>query len=147
MASIWGGRGAFAVCSVSLIFAMCGCASQPPAQGGLVQYPDVDQNDYRAAFETFENCMDEAGYPVLVRDDSKTVIEYSVAGTAVDNGVEATCYEDFELIDQAWQIKNEDTSIGALKIRRCLEENGIVPVGTAIGDWDLVLKNGLEEIC
>lgn len=128
-------------------FGLMGCAADPQPQGALVQYPDVTQDEYRAAFEEFTSCMDDAGYPVVVRDDSKTVIEYSVLGTAVDNGVEAECYREFELIDQAWQVANEDTSIGALKIRACLEENGVEPVGTAAGDWELVLKNDLEETC
>lgn len=135
-------RSAFALVAAGLLLA--GCAASPSETAEL---ENVTENQYRAAFEEFAACMDDAGYPVIVRDDSGTVIQYSIPGTVVGTPTESDCYNPFQPIDTAWQIANEDTSEGALHVRVCLEEHGIDPVGTASGDWQQVIDNELKDEC
>lgn len=122
---------------------LAGCAAAPP--GTAVE--DVTEDQYRAAFEEFAACMEDAGYALVIHDDSGTVIDYSIPGTVVGTPTESECYGPFQPFDAAWQIANEDTSEGALHVRACLEEHGIEPVGTASGDWQQVIENDLEDEC
>ena len=124
--------------AIAVLF-VSGCAAQEPIV--------VDQDSYRAAFDEFAACMDSAGYPVIVHDDSGTVVNYSIPGVVAGTPTEEECYEPFRNIDMEWQVRNEDTSEGALAVRECLKDHGIEPVGTAAGDWELVLENKLETEC
>ncbi len=123
---------------------LAGCTPVAPEPEQTIT---VTEDQYRAAFNEFADCMMNAGYPVIVRDDSGTVIQYSIPGTVVGTEVETECYGPFQPIDTAWQIANEDTSEAALQVRACLVEQGIEPAGTASGDWQQVVENDLEDEC
>lgn len=122
-----------------LLLVMGGCASQ---DSGL-----VDESSYRHAFDEFASCMETSGYPVVVHDDAGVIIDYSIPGAVIGTPAEEECYAPFRNIDMQWQVRNEDTSKGALAVRECLRDHGIEPVGTAAGDWELILENQLESIC
>lgn len=107
----------------------------------------VTEDQYRTAFNTFVECMDRAGYPVSILDESGTTVEYAIPGSVVGTAAEEDCYGPFRDTDMAWQIANEDTSEDALAVRECLIEHDIEPAGTAAGDWELVLAHGLEKTC
>lgn len=118
---------------------VAGCASQSAVA--------VDEEAYRSAFDAFAECMDSAGYPVKVVDDSGTVIDYAIPSTVIGTSTEEECYGTFRSIDMEWQVRHEDSSKGAIAVRECLVAHGIEPVGTAAGDWELVLENELEHEC
>lgn len=127
------------------ILLTAGCS----ASGGTSEDADVtvSESEYRAAFETFAGCMAEAGYGLVVHDDSGIVIEYSIPGAVVGTPAESECYDPFQPIDAAWQIANEDSTDSALLVRECLQEHGIESDGTAAGDWALVVENELQDVC
>ncbi len=69
----------------------------------------VSSDEYELAFRRYEACLATEGYELLIEDDGTTpVIEYSVPAAAVDTGVDDVCYyENFYLVDTAWQVQSE----------------------------------------
>lgn len=66
----------------------------------------VTQDEYRAAFARYSECMSSAGYPLVFVDESLTVIQYSNTADAVGSGVEEQCYHsEFKQVDTDWQLQ------------------------------------------
>lgn len=67
----------------------------------------VTREEYRAGYERFAACMDEAGFPLAFVDTSETVIQYSTTQEAESDGASPRCYtREFEEVDISWQIAN-----------------------------------------
>jgi hypothetical protein len=91
----------------------------------------VTREEYVMAYERFSACLSEAGFPLAFVDLNQTVIQYSTTQAAETDGASPRCYvREFQQIDIAWQIANEDTSETARVLGECLLEQGITPGST-----------------
>ena len=147
---------ALAICSV------VGCASTSPeevdvpvADGGTVERSEVQQaavadsdvtlDEYREGFRRFQSCLSAEGYELHGVTIGDVLIDYGVPSAAVESGAEAQCYgAEFELLDVAWQVKNEDTSYTAEVLNKCLTDNGVVPQSTLAEMTDQLEAAGLK---
>ena len=78
------------------------------AQAEAMADGQVTEDEYRAGFNRYSECMTEAGYPLAFVDTTGTVIGYSNPSEAVTSGEEGRCYAlEFGQIDPAWQVANE----------------------------------------
>ena len=123
-----------------LVGALSACASPPiselagtpdtahmsPAETAAMLDGKVTASEYKAGFLRYERCMKNAGWEVLVSDNSGYLIKYSfpTAGTTDDT----RCYgAEFGAIDDAWQLQNIDRSDTTNALRTCLADAGITP--------------------
>jgi hypothetical protein len=91
----------------------------------------VTQDEYRSGYERFATCMTEAGFPLAFVDTSPTVIDYSTSQESETDGASPRCYtREFEQVDTAWQVANQDTSETASWLAECLTAKGIAPAPT-----------------
>lgn len=91
----------------------------------------VTREEYVTAYERFSACMSEAGFPLAFADMDQTVIEYSTSQASEADGASSRCYlREFEQVDIAWQIANEDTSDTARVLGECLLARGIYSEST-----------------
>lgn len=98
-------------------------AQQAEMADGVVTY-----EEYHAAFARFEQCMSDAGYPVIGAAQVGDLIHYATSNEANTTGVDRQCYvAEFMTVDSTWQIAHEDTSETAQILRDCLAEHGIEP--------------------
>lgn len=75
--------------------------------------------------------MTEAGFPLAFTDLDQTIIEYSTTQDSETDGASPRCYgREFQKIDIAWQIANEDNSDTARVLGECLLAQGITPAST-----------------
>ena len=78
------------------------------AQAEAMADGQVTEEEYRAGFNRYSDCMTAAGYPLAFVDTTGTVIDYSNPSEAVTSGEEGRCYAlEFGQIDPAWQAANE----------------------------------------
>lgn len=91
----------------------------------------VTREEYVTAYQRFSACMSEAGFPLAFVDLDQTVIEYSTTQESETDGASPRCYgREFEQVDGAWQVANEDTSYTAHVMGECLLARGIAPAST-----------------
>lgn len=88
---------------------------------------EIDHDTYLAGYRRFSDCMRTAGFPLISESENNLVMTYStVVGPA-----ETECYSsEFEPLDVAWQIHQEDASDTAEIMRLCLTNRGIAPEPT-----------------
>lgn len=127
--------------AIALAVALTGCAVAGEENSATTE------QEYRAAFQQFATCLEAAGHPVIVSDDTGTVIDYSLPESAISSGDEATCYAPFQAIDIAWQIQNAYTSPASMQVRECLEAAGLEPAGTVEDEHAQLVDAGLDEAC
>lgn len=88
----------------------------------------VTREEYLAAFNRFAGCLGAAGYDMSGFPQDDPILRYSIPGAAVSDGSDERCYiQQFEQVDLAWQIANQDLSETTEMMRKCLIENGITP--------------------
>ena len=91
----------------------------------------VTHDEYVMAYQRFSACMSEAGFPLAFVDLSGTIIDYSTTQESETDGASPRCYgREFELVDTAWQVANQDSSETARFYGECLEARGITPAPT-----------------
>lgn len=127
--------------ALALVFGVSGCAAGDDEQSATTEH------EYRTAFQQFATCMEAAGHPLRVSDDTGTVIDYSLPESAITSGAESTCYTPFQPIDIAWQIQNAYSSAASVQVRECLESAGIQPAGTVEDEHAQLVDAGLDEAC
>jgi len=105
--------------------------AQKSAQQKLeLSHGEVSRDEYLAAFNRMVGCMTAGGYAFDVPPQTTTLLNY-VTNDTNDGYFSAVCYpREFEGVDIAWQIQNEDTSETANLTRACLTKNGIVAAPT-----------------
>lgn len=65
----------------------------------------VTEDEYRAGFARYSQCMSDAGYPLDGVSDMGPIITYSNESAAVQSGQENRCYaSEFAGLDSAWQL-------------------------------------------
>lgn len=102
---------------------------------------EITREEYLAAFNRFSGCMGGAGFSVPVADPDAVVLKYSITSEAVSSGQDELCYvSQFQGVDMAWQIQNEDTSETTQVLRDCLSRQGIAPADRRI-DIDAQLRD------
>ncbi|MGV8881560.1 MAG: hypothetical protein ACOH19_05355 [Rhodoglobus sp.] len=106
---------------------------------------EVTRDEYLAAFNRFAGCMGGAGFSVPVADPDSVVLNYSIPSEAVSSGADELCYEtQFQGVDAAWQIQNEDTSETTQMLRDCLTRHGIDPADRRIDIDAQLLDAGID---
>ena len=91
----------------------------------------VSRDEYIAAYSRYIGCMGAAGYDLSAASQTSTVFSYAVPAEAVTDGSDERCYlSQFQGVDAAWQVANEDTSESADVLRACLVANGLPPKPT-----------------
>lgn len=107
----------------------------------------VTNEEYRAAFTRYSECMTAAGHPLIGVNDAGTVITYSNSDAAVTSGVEGKCYAlEFGQIDPAWQIANEYESDTQVTLRACLQAEGITPGPDVETVWQQIQDAGIDPV-
>jgi hypothetical protein len=118
--------------------ALAGCASSS-AQASNAEIPvasdfqtealadgQVDRGEYQGGFTRYQACMREKGYDVVVTDDADTVMDIRIPAAGVESGADERCYiEEFNQIDDAWQLANEDSRKDNALFAACLVTNGL----------------------
>lgn len=89
----------------------------------------VTFDEYRAGYDAFAACMDEAGYPLVERPMiNDTIIDYAITEGGQESGSYDTCYDKyFAQLDMRWQSDHEDKSVMADYVRSCLVAKGVTP--------------------
>jgi hypothetical protein len=73
-------------------------------QSAAVADGKVTEDEYRAGFDRYRECMSASGFAVDVVDADETAIRYVSSDASVQSGVEGRCYAaEFALVDVAWQ--------------------------------------------
>jgi hypothetical protein len=67
-------------------------------------------DDYASAYLRYAACLEEAGTPLIERDLTGPVYDYSVPISAAYLGTDAWCYEDFREIDEEWRKAQRSAS-------------------------------------
>lgn len=107
----------------------------------------VTNEEYRAAFARYSECMAAAGYPLLGVNDAGTVITYSNSDAAVTSGEEGRCYAlEFGQIDPAWQLANEYENDTQVALRACLEAQGITPGPDVETVWQQIQNAKIDPV-
>lgn len=127
--------GALAIGSVSL----SGCASSSAVAANAdvpvasefqlkaLSDGQIDREEYLAGFGNYQSCMSELGYDVLVMDDKSTVIDIRIPAAGVESGADERCYlAEFNQIDDAWQLANQDSREDNAVLAACMAINGLV---------------------
>lgn len=97
------------------------------ALAAAVAEGEINHDTYLAGYRRFAACMRDAGTPLVMESEVNLVMTYSV----VPGAAEEKCYaSEFEPLDIAWQIHQENTSASAETIRNCLNRNGVAPEPT-----------------
>lgn len=134
-----------------VLWASWAARALPPAareaQTDAMADGQVTNEEYRAAFTRYSECMTAAGYPLLGVNDAGTVITYSNSDAAVTSGVEGKCYAlEFGQIDPAWQIANEYESDTQVTLRACLQAEGITPGPDVETVWQQIQDAGIDPV-
>lgn len=95
-----------------MLWASWSAPAVPPGpsaeQSAAMADGSVTEAEYRAGFDRYVTCMNDAGYPVDVIDTAPTVIRYVNSHASVQSGVEGRCYaSEFTLLDSAWQSTHQ----------------------------------------
>lgn len=85
---------------------------------------DITYDAYLAGYRRFSACMRAAGHALVGESETNQVMQYSVALSAAADE-ELCMVSEFEPLDVAWQIHQEDTSYSAEVLRRCLAAHSI----------------------
>jgi hypothetical protein len=67
--------------------------------------PSFTIEDYALAFARYSDCMTQGGTPLIERDLTGPVYDYSVPMAAIYLGTADFCYADFRLVDEAWRAE------------------------------------------
>lgn len=79
-----------------------------PEQVAVMADGEVSEEEYRAQFDRYADCMVAAGYPVDAINTSGTIITYVNSGASVTSGAEGRCYaQEFAQVDRTWQGSNQ----------------------------------------
>lgn len=114
-----------------------------------LQNGDVGYDAYLAGFQRYSACLAAAGHTILMRgeESGQPLLQYSIPGSAVDSGADEECYHrEFEPLDTAWQIANEDSSLWAETARECLRARGYEPAETLAEMNDQLAAAGIEHL-
>ncbi|MEU8518877.1 hypothetical protein [Streptomyces sp. NPDC048577] len=156
----------FARVAVSLLGALVpiltGCAGPPAASGadasalahaagarvGASRSPSqVTEEQYRAAFTAYADCMREKGFPLRITTDAGPLVRYGVPEGATDSGADASCYAAFLPVDRGWHAVNERPEDRAARIRACLEAHGVKAPLSIRRAEALVDEHHLTDVC
>lgn len=101
-------------------------SSEIPQSGALLAAlaHDITYDAYLAGYRRFSACMRAAGHALVGESETNQVMQYSVALSAAADE-ELCMVSEFEPLDVAWQIHQEDTSYSAEVLRRCLAAHSI----------------------
>jgi hypothetical protein len=68
--------------------------------------------EYAAAYQRYAACMIKGGTPLIERDLTGPVYDYSVPMAATYLGTADFCYADFRLVDETWRNAQQPASDG-----------------------------------
>ena len=80
-----------------LVGGLAGCSADPPTsapinssssdkQTGALSDGSVSSDEYQAGFRRYQQCLADAGYELLLGDESGYLVDYSVPDAAVSSG-------------------------------------------------------------
>lgn len=123
-------------------------ATEPSAaQTAAIADGTVTEAEYRDGFARYRQCMHDAGFSLVGVDESGTIITYSTPGDATTSGDERRCYtQEFGQLDGGWQIAHEYESDTQLKLRACLEAEGVTPARDVAGVEEQLQENNIDPI-
>jgi hypothetical protein len=100
----------------------------------------VSHDEYMAAFRRYQNCMLKAGFDIVVLGEKGRVLDLRLTQAAAESTAQDHCYPyEFEQVDTAWQLQNEDYSESAAILGNCLRAHGL-PVPTTKREKHEALK-------
>lgn len=107
----------------------------------------VDHDAYLAGFQRYSACLEAYGFALAHVGEDGPLLDYSIPADAVDSGADDECYlREFEPLDTAWQVANEDTSNWAQTARECLRERGIEPAATLAEMTEQLADAGVDHV-
>lgn len=90
-------------------------------QSAAVADGNVTQVEYSEAFRRFSSCVGSVGYDVERLANRGKLIEYRMLEEAWSTAEVKKCYDsEFSVVDEMWQIANEDSSESNAHLRQCL---------------------------
>lgn len=99
-------------------------------QTQFLSHGEVTFEEYEAGYRAFLTCMANSGYPVEEGGIYGNVYD-SYPDAANESGDYEACYvPHFTLLDETWQIANQDLSYSTQAMKNCLVQHGIEPKET-----------------
>jgi hypothetical protein len=143
--------GAAVLISVVALAAGCAATTGPVAAGvdaGTASQVDreseVTQEEYEAAYGTFEKCMDASDATIFAVTTTGSVHYYSYLSDRQSEYEK--CYAPFEAVDVQWQLANEYDNPTQVALRGCLEAVGVMPKETVAGVWEQIQSNKIDPV-
>ncbi len=83
----------------------------------------VTFEEYQAGFERFSQCAGAEGHAITYVSTTGQVIDYAMDPTSADAPEVQRCYQrEFEGVDIAWQVSQDDKSETSHQMASCLEQ-------------------------
>jgi hypothetical protein len=107
----------------------------------------VDHDDYVQGFLRYSSCLRESGHEIVRLGEKGPLLDYAIPESAVSSGDDERCYrQEFERVDDMWQLANEDASAWAETLRACLRDRGVEPEGSVPEMEQRLVDSGSDAV-
>ena len=120
---------------------------QSDALRAAVARGGVEHDDYIQGFQRYSSCLRDSGHEIVMLGEKGPLLDYAIPESAVTSGDDERCYlREFEPVDTAWQLLNEETSEWAETLRGCLRDRGVEPTGSVTDMEQQLVDSGSDAV-
>jgi hypothetical protein len=105
----------------------------------------VTYDEYQAAFQRMNACIEADGYELLIEPEVNQMIQARIPDAAFPSY--QRCYDpEFSMVDATWQIYREDFGADTQALAECLVARGEEPALTWVGRYQQFAALGLDPM-